>query len=129
MACYEAECRPWQLDVERAMRTHGMMDCSMPGCAAGGGVGRGIKLTIMKDPWPEMDICVGGVDKGSALARFVRHPKVRPFPPAPLRLASLGPRGRAAPSPCAEILISVCRDPDLRVPSRARRAGAQQPAC
>ena len=32
----------------------------------------GIKLTPMRDPWPEMDICVGGVDKGSALHRFLR---------------------------------------------------------
>lgn len=73
-ACYEATCRPWQLRVQNAMEQQGLMKCSMAG--GGGGVGDGLRLTLMKDPWPEMDICVGGVDKGSALARFLRHPAV-----------------------------------------------------
>lgn len=36
----------------------------------------GIKLTKMRMPWIEMDISVGGIDKGSALKRFVKHPKL-----------------------------------------------------
>ena len=67
------------------MEAYGLMECSVPrrparestGVGGSPGVGEGIKLTIMKDPWPEMDICVGGVDKGSALARLLRHPAVR----------------------------------------------------
>ena len=77
--CYEATCRPWQLRVQQAMEGRGLMKCSMDGGGGGSGdgsVGDGLRLTLMKDPWPEMDICVGGVDKGSALARFLRHPAV-----------------------------------------------------
>lgn len=77
-ACYEETCRPWQERVQRAMGASGLFECKF---AAGSGasvagVGDGLKLTLMKDPWPEMDICVGGVDKGSALARFLHHPAV-----------------------------------------------------
>ena len=79
-ACYEVTCRPRQEQVERAMCAFGLMDCSVPGAVAqpdGSGLGIGIKLTLMKDPWPEMDICCGGVDKGSALARFLTHSTLR----------------------------------------------------
>lgn len=38
---------------------------------------RGVRFTPMKDPWPEMDITVGGVDKGSALCRLLRSPELR----------------------------------------------------
>lgn len=80
-ACYEASCKPWQHRVRDAMEASGLMACKVAAGAAGAGsatngVGESIKLTIMKDPWPEMDICVGGVDKGSALARFLQHPAV-----------------------------------------------------
>ena len=89
-SCYEATCRPWQLRVQQAMEERGLMKCSMAaggdggngggggGNVGGGGgnVGDGLRLTLMKDPWPEMDVCVGGVDKGSALARFLQHPAV-----------------------------------------------------
>ena len=78
LACYETTCRPWQRRVQEAMQAQGLMNCRVPSRPAqSDGLGDGLKLTLMKDPWPEMDICVGGVDKGSALARFLDHPLVR----------------------------------------------------
>lgn len=68
-AQYEDEVKPWQLRVRGAMEAAGLADC------AGGGAS-GIKFTPMKDPWPEMDLCVGGVDKGSALSRFLQRAEV-----------------------------------------------------
>ena len=46
----------------------------------------------MKDPWPEVDICVGGVDKGSALAAFLTHPEVLSY----LRVTRIEPSRHVA---------------------------------
>ena len=59
------------------MASHGLAKCRVPGPPRAGGLGDGLKITPMKDPWPEMDVCVGGVDKGSALARFLAHKALR----------------------------------------------------
>ena len=88
---YQARCKPWQLRVVAAMEAEGLSRCagrsggssgggSSGGGSSGGGSSgtsaSGLKITPMKDPWPEVDICVGGVDKGSALAAFLTHPEV-----------------------------------------------------
>jgi len=52
-------------EVVNAMHASALTSCA-----------RGLKITPMKDPWPEVDLCVGGVDKGSALARFLQQPEV-----------------------------------------------------
>eukprot|EP00933_Yihiella_yeosuensis_P018319 TRINITY_DN15077_c0_g4_i2.p1 TRINITY_DN15077_c0_g4~~TRINITY_DN15077_c0_g4_i2.p1 ORF type:complete len:350 (+),score=65.78 TRINITY_DN15077_c0_g4_i2:71-1120(+) len=66
---------PKQKQMQQAMQEYGLMDCCYSGEIANG-VGNGIKLTLMKDPWPEIDINVAGVDKGKALSRFITSPEV-----------------------------------------------------
>eukprot|EP00933_Yihiella_yeosuensis_P018320 TRINITY_DN15077_c0_g5_i1.p1 TRINITY_DN15077_c0_g5~~TRINITY_DN15077_c0_g5_i1.p1 ORF type:complete len:394 (+),score=75.68 TRINITY_DN15077_c0_g5_i1:160-1182(+) len=66
---------PRQKQMQTAMQEYGLLDCRYSG-ELENGVGNGIKLTLMKDPWPEIDINVAGVDKGKALARFVTSPEV-----------------------------------------------------
>eukprot|EP00930_Biecheleria_cincta_P035198 TRINITY_DN24223_c0_g1_i1.p1 TRINITY_DN24223_c0_g1~~TRINITY_DN24223_c0_g1_i1.p1 ORF type:complete len:345 (-),score=60.51 TRINITY_DN24223_c0_g1_i1:183-1217(-) len=72
---YEHRVFPWQERVKQSMLDAGLMSCRYPS-GAEDGVGAGIKLTLMKDPWPEIDINVAGVDKGKALSRFLQHPDV-----------------------------------------------------
>lgn len=60
------------------MEANGLMSCTAAsaGQSGSGTSPTGIKVTLMRDPWPEIDVCVGGVDKGAALARFLRAPAV-----------------------------------------------------
>ena len=76
---YEEETRPWQLRVQSAMEAAGLTSCARGSAKVGGGGGSGIKIIVMKDPWPEVDVTVGGVDKGSALARFLQRREVCAF--------------------------------------------------
>ena len=64
-----------QVRLVEAMERQGLMQCR---CSAKGveGVGNGIKVIMMKDPWPEVDITVAGVDKGKALNRFLQHESI-----------------------------------------------------
>ena len=71
-ASYDQDVHPWQLSVRAAIEEAGLADCAGSGAS-------GIKFTPMKEPWPEMDLCVGGVDKGSALSRFLQHPDVTAY--------------------------------------------------
>jgi len=72
---YDQTTLPWQVRVVEAMEQGGLMQCrySAKGLE---GVGNGIKITMMKDPWPEVDINVAGVDKGQALSRFLQHESI-----------------------------------------------------
>merc|ERR1712032_1756246 len=72
---YEQMILPRQVRVVEAMERQGLMQC---GYSANGveGVGNGIKVIMMKDPWPEVDINVAGVDKGKALNRFLQHESI-----------------------------------------------------
>merc|ERR1711972_954079 len=74
-AAYESTTKVQQEQVIAAMRERGLMDCSYAGGAIDG-VGAGLKVIPMKDPWPEIDINVAGVDKGKALSRFLQHRSV-----------------------------------------------------
>ena len=75
---YERETKPWQQKLQQEMQANGLMDCRAS-VASPPGVGDGIKVTLLKDPWPEMDINVAGVDKGSALARFLQAAEVKEY--------------------------------------------------
>ena len=64
-----------QVLVQEALQKQGLMDCAY-GSIVIPGLGNGIKLVAMKDPWPEIDLNVAGVDKGKALARFLENTEV-----------------------------------------------------
>merc|ERR1719433_172895 len=69
---YEQTILPRQQQIVEAMERRGLMQCKYSAKGVDG-VGNGTKVIIMKDPWPEVDINVAGVDKGKALDRFLRH--------------------------------------------------------
>jgi len=73
---YDQVVRPMQESVVARMQEKGLMNCSYPLGQTVAGVGVGLKTTAMKDPWPEVDINVAGVDKGKALCRFLQNRSV-----------------------------------------------------
>mmetsp|Transcript_61175 Transcript_61175/g.192471 ORF Transcript_61175/g.192471 Transcript_61175/m.192471 type:complete len:363 (+) Transcript_61175:58-1146(+) len=75
---YKATTLPRQTKVADALKERGLANCSYEGGEVSG-VGGGIKVTCMKDPWPEIDINVAGVDKGKALSRFLQNADVLQF--------------------------------------------------
>ncbi|CAE8721673.1 unnamed protein product [Polarella glacialis] len=72
---YDSVIHPQQLQILEEMKVYGLMNC-MYADGKSEGLGEGIKVTPMKDPWPEIDINVAGVDKGKALARFLQNSQV-----------------------------------------------------
>ena len=69
---YDCCVSPKQSALIAQMREHGLLDCAFEN-GADDGVGDGLKIIPMKDPWPEIDINVNGVDKGKALSRFLQN--------------------------------------------------------
>merc|ERR1712187_583105 len=46
-------------------------------CLVSSGPAReGIQVFPMRDPWPSIDMLVGGVNKGATLGRFLRRPEI-----------------------------------------------------
>ncbi len=88
---YEEKVKPRQQSVETALRNKGLASCCYPGCE-NAEVGNGVKVTIMKDPWPEIDLNVAGADKGKALARFLKNKDVLKY----LRYSSIDPASQVA---------------------------------
>lgn len=66
---YEMHIKPKQVAVQEAIHKYGLGNCSY--VREHSRAGHGIHMTLMKDPWPEIDITVAGVDKGTALSRFL----------------------------------------------------------
>lgn len=112
---YEASRRPWQEQLQQAMEAAGLTSCRVttpsgrppPASSATrpspppAPAADGVKFTLMKDPWPEMDITVGGwvsPDLSTDLSTLYptrechrpctvpRHPAPRPLarPPCPV---------------------------------------------
>mmetsp|Transcript_22681 Transcript_22681/g.61426 ORF Transcript_22681/g.61426 Transcript_22681/m.61426 type:complete len:360 (+) Transcript_22681:146-1225(+) len=76
---YETVLRPWQERIKEAMEAAGILQCRTTAQDAPPGVGQGLKLTLQSAPWPEIDVNVAGVDKGTALARFLEAPSVKDY--------------------------------------------------
>lgn len=72
---YMQTVRPRQEELQRAFKAYGLLDSAYEEELISG-VGAGVNMTFMKDPWPSIDINVAGVNKGNALARFLNDATV-----------------------------------------------------
>lgn len=124
--------RPRQEELQRAFRSYGLLDCAYEEETISG-VGAGINLILMKDPWPSLDINVAGVNKGTALKRFLKNTAVinsliRPTFPTAETVAVFGDAANDVPmfeevngfKPLWRVAMPHATDPDLLLACNVR---------
>jgi len=83
---FAEEIEPMQKDILAQMQAEGLFSCvhctsrlTTEGTAclvSSGPAHEGIQVFPMRDPWPSIDMLVGGVNKGATLGRFLRHKEI-----------------------------------------------------
>merc|ERR1719343_1945320 len=83
---FTEEIEPMQAIILAQMQAEGLFNCvhcarglTVEGtaCLVSSGIAHeGIQVFPMRDPWPSIDMLVGGVNKGATLGRFLRRPEI-----------------------------------------------------
>jgi len=83
---FTEEIEPMQKIILAQMQAEGLFDCvhcssclTTEGTAclvSSGAAHEGIQVFPMRDPWPSIDMLVGGVNKGATLGRFLKHQQI-----------------------------------------------------